>query len=315
MEGIGRPVVAGASESIASIPSYFLDPQRACPATTYYVSAQVEGLLEQVTDNERKARVLAALMAKYQPEGGHVPLTADHPLYKKAIAGLLVASIPLDRLSCKAKLGQNRRPEERMRVLEQLWKRGAPGDVDAIALILARFPDLGVPAFLRPRAGLANAGLQLQCALADDELDDVVDMLQGVYWLGDVPRVQIRSAVIASSAVVIGRERSGRVVAFARAVSDGKCAWIYDVIVLPELRGGHVGSAVMEVLLDHPAVRGARHVRLSTRDAMPFYRRLGFTNLDEAPRYPWTSTEMIRTKPRDRDPSYRESPSEEPRAC
>jgi ribosomal protein S18 acetylase RimI-like enzyme len=40
-------------------------------------------------------------------------------------------------------------------------------------------------------------------------------------------------------------------------------------------------------------MRGVCHVRLSTRDAMAFYRRLGFCELAEAPRYPWTSTEMI----------------------
>ncbi|HSO39436.1 MAG TPA: pyridoxamine 5'-phosphate oxidase family protein, partial [Labilithrix sp.] len=50
MEGVGRPVVAGASETVASIPSYFVDPERACPATTYYVSVQAEGVLEQVDD-------------------------------------------------------------------------------------------------------------------------------------------------------------------------------------------------------------------------------------------------------------------------
>jgi ribosomal protein S18 acetylase RimI-like enzyme len=94
--------------------------------------------------------------------------------------------------------------------------------------------------------------------------------------------------------VVAARDASGRVAAFARAVSDGKCAWIYDVIVADGLRGSQLGSAIMEVLLDHPSVRHVRHVRLTTRDAMPFYRRLGFRDLAEAPRYPWTSTEMIR---------------------
>ena len=62
------------------------------------------------------------------------------------------------------------------------------------------------------------------------------------------------------------------------------------------LRGAQVGSALMRVLLDHPALRGAAHVRLSTKDAMTFYRRLGFSNLEDAPRYPWTSTEMIKSR-------------------
>jgi nitroimidazol reductase NimA-like FMN-containing flavoprotein (pyridoxamine 5'-phosphate oxidase superfamily)/ribosomal protein S18 acetylase RimI-like enzyme len=296
MEGLGRPVVASADETVASIPSYFLDPARACPATTYYVSVQVEGVLEAVDDPERKARVLSALMAKYQPEGGHEPLSADHPLYAKAIAGLLVAQIPIQRLTCKAKLGQNRRPEERVRVLEQLWNRGAPGDVEAIARILARFPELGTPAFLRPRPELHARGYRIQCALADGELEEAIALLAGVYWLVDVPRDEIRGAVRASTAIVTASDAGGRMVGFARAVSDGKCAWIYDVVIAPDVRGAHLGSALMEVLLDHPAVRRVRHVRLTTRDAMPFYQRLGFCELSEAPRYSWASTEMIRKR-------------------
>ena len=72
----------------------------------------------------RKARVLQALMEKYQPEGRHAPITANNPLYKKVVAGLLVAEIRLDRVASKVKLGQNRTPADRVRVLEHLWRRG-----------------------------------------------------------------------------------------------------------------------------------------------------------------------------------------------
>jgi predicted FMN-binding regulatory protein PaiB len=148
MQGLGRPVVAAAHETVASIPSWFLDPERACPATTYYLSAQAHGTLLEVVDPDRKAAVLAALMDKYQPEGRHVPIAADHPLYAKAIRGLLVAEVRIDRLDCKAKLGQNRTPEDRLRVLEALSRRGAPGDARAIETILERSPDLPRPSSL-----------------------------------------------------------------------------------------------------------------------------------------------------------------------
>src|SRR5207302_7797529 len=117
MEGLGRPCVASASETIASIPSWFLDPERACPATTYYVSAQAHGMLDEVNDPVRKARVLQALMEKHQPEGRHAPITAHDPLYAKVVAGLLVAELRLDRVACKVKLGQNRNAKDRVRVL------------------------------------------------------------------------------------------------------------------------------------------------------------------------------------------------------
>jgi ribosomal protein S18 acetylase RimI-like enzyme len=285
IDGLGCPVVASADEFVASIPSSFLDPERADPPTTYYVSVRVEGLLVQVEDPARKARVVAALMAKDRPEGDSRPLSAHHPLRAEAIAELLVAEIPLRHLTLEAELGQSRRPEERVRVLEALWKRGAPGDVDALERIRRRFPELPTPAFLRPHDGLHEEGFRFECMTAGDELDEILDLLQATYWLGEVPRAEIGHAVLASTAAVAARDNQGAVVAFARAVSDGKCAWIYDVAVVPELRSHGLGRELMTVLLDHPAVRSARHVRLTTRDAERFYRRLGFVELADVPRY------------------------------
>jgi nitroimidazol reductase NimA-like FMN-containing flavoprotein (pyridoxamine 5'-phosphate oxidase superfamily)/ribosomal protein S18 acetylase RimI-like enzyme len=290
MEGLGRPAVASAEEIVATIPSYFLDPERACPATTYYVSAQAHGVLEEITDPGAKARVLSALMGKLQPEGGHTPITADDPLYAKAVRGLLVAGIELRDVTCKAKLGQNKKPEERVRVLEGLWRRGAPGDARAIAMILARFPELPLPAFLR-----GPAGTRLVCDV--DDLDEPLGLLEGAYWLAGLPRGAVREPLARATARVGARDASGRLIAFARALSDGKVAWIYDVIVAPSLRGSGVGAAVMELVLDHPAVRGARVVRLGTRDAMRFYERLGFRDVATTQLRPYRTTEMIRTRP------------------
>ncbi|GAC1582959.1 MAG: hypothetical protein NVS3B20_27120 [Polyangiales bacterium] len=131
----GREAVMAVSEIVAQIPSYFLDPERACPATTLYRSAQVHGVLEEVIDRDRKARVLSALMRKFQPEGGHVPIAPDHPLYARAIDGIAVARVSLERLDGKSKLAQNRKPEERARLLEKMWERGHEGDPRAIELI------------------------------------------------------------------------------------------------------------------------------------------------------------------------------------
>lgn len=290
IEALGREAVVAAHETLASIPSYFLDPERACPATTYYVSAQAHGTIEEVHDPDAKAHVLQALMEKYQPEGRHVRVDASDPLYAKAVRGLLVARVRFDRLVAKAKLGQNRRPEERVRVIEQLWRRGAPGDARAVATLLARFPDLPPPSFL-PR----TPGLRFACALSPGDMDDVMRLLDHAYWLHRVPPDRIRVAIESSDAVVQARTTDGKLVAFARAVSDGKVAWIYDVIVDPDRRSSGIGDALMKLLLDHPAVRGAIHVRLTTRDAMTFYRRLGFLELAEAPRHPWPSIDMIRS--------------------
>ncbi|WP_437612165.1 GNAT family N-acetyltransferase [Sorangium sp. So ce834] len=289
IEAVGRAAVVSCEQIVASIPSYFTDPARACPATTLYRSAQAHGVIERVDDPEHKAEVLEALMRKYQPEGGYAPLDARSPLYRKAIEGILVLAVPLERLDGKAKLAQNRAPEERARLLAKLWERGSPGDPGAIELLRGACPDTPVPDFLR-----APAGCALACALGPRDVDAAVDLLEGAYWNQGVPREVIALAQLGSSAWVGARDAAGRLVATARAVSDGsKRAWMFDVMVAPPLRGLGVGEAVVRLLLAHPAVRGARHVHLGTQDAHTFYARFGFRHRADLPPPPFTSTEMV----------------------
>ena len=93
----------------------------------------------------------------------------------------------------------------------------------------------------------------------------------------DTRRDDIARAHRASSAWVAARAPDGTLVATARAVSDGvKYGYIGDVAVHPDWRAKGVGDAVMRLLLDHPALRGASRVELATRDAMAFYARMGF---------------------------------------
>lgn len=290
MAAMGRAAVVSAEEVVASIPSYFLDPERACPATTLYRSAQAHGVIEEVTDPEAKARALAALLAKYQPEGGHAPISAEHPLYRKAILGLCVARVALDRVDGKAKLAQNRTPAERARLCEKLWERGAPGDAAAIELILAANPDMPAPAFLRWPAGArggeaeARGGARLVCALDAKDAETAAALLDGAYWNGGFSRADLAAAHLGSQAWVGARDANGALAASARAITDGaKHAWIYDVIVAPEHRGRGLGLAVVRLLMEHPAVRGARKLHLGTRDAHGLYRKLGFVDEGEMP--------------------------------
>ena len=69
------------------------------------------------TRNRREAELLSALMHRFQPEGGHVPITAGDPLAKKAVAGILLLKVSLEQLDGKAKLAQNRTPLERQRLM------------------------------------------------------------------------------------------------------------------------------------------------------------------------------------------------------
>src|SRR6476660_466858 len=96
-QSLGRAAVVSAEEVVATIPSWFVDPERACPATTLYRSVQLHGMLESVDDHAFKARVLSALMEKYQRDGGYVPIDPAHPryaeLYDKAVAAILILRV------------------------------------------------------------------------------------------------------------------------------------------------------------------------------------------------------------------------------
>ena len=233
--------------------------------------------------------MLAALMTKYQPEGGHAPIAADHPLYRKAIEGILVLRVALDDLDGKAKLAQNRTPENRLRLMEKLWERGLPGDAQAIELIRAHNPGTSLPLFLRGPAGTALAAwLGAEDAAAAGALVD------GAYRNDGFTASTLASAHRGSTAWVGARDAARALVATARAIGDQeKRAWIYDVMVAPALRGKGVGEAVMRLLLDHPALRRVRRVYLATRDAQPFYEHLGFGDRRALDVRPYPSTEMV----------------------
>lgn len=296
MEVIGREAVVSAEEVVAAIPSYFIDPERACPATTLYRSAQLHGRIERVDDAEEKAEVLMALMHRFQPEGGYVPITAGDPLYKKAVAGIMVLKVPLEQLDGKAKLAQNRTPGERERLMAKLWERGLPGDPAAIELVRAANPGTPLPTFLD-----GPEGATLTVAPGPADAVAAAELLVDAYWNGGFSREEIAAAHLGSSAWVGARDSQGALIGTARAIGDGaKRAWIYDVMIAAAWRGRGLGEVLTRLLLDHPAVRHTRRVYLGTRDAQAFYERLGFGDrrVVEEPFRPWPTTEMVLARPR-----------------
>lgn len=277
LAALGAEVVLTADEIVAELPSYFSDPERACPATTLYRSAQLHGRLEAVEDPDEKAAALQALMRRYQPEGGHAPITASDPRYARAVRGVLVCRVRLGALDGKAKLAQNRDEPAVRGLLERLWARGRPGDPVAIERIRAAHPSRPTPAFLA-----APAGFSLHCAaIGEGDAAAAAALLDGTYWNEGISRDALVAVHAPSHAWVCARDAAGALVATARALSDGrKNAWIYDVVVAPGARGRGLGQALVRLLLDHPALRHVRRVRL---DAHSLYARLGFVETNRGP--------------------------------
>ena len=89
-----------------------------------------------------------------------------------------------------------------------------------------------------------------------------------------------------AGSVPFGLYVDGVQVGFARAVTDGATfAWIADVFVLSDHRGQGFGRRLLEAVLVHPGVRGARNILLATADAHGLYRSYGFRPLAEPHRY------------------------------
>ena len=75
-------------------------------------------------------------------------------------------------------------------------------------------------------------------------------------------------------------------VGFARMVTDlATFAWLCDVYVLDEHRGGGLGTAMVRLIVEHPAVGDIRLQLLGTADAHGLYARFGYTPLAEPARW------------------------------
>lgn len=288
--------VAQIEQVWSMIPSHFTDPMMACPATTYYESVQLRGLLRRIEEPARKAAALQAMMEHLQPEGGHAPITLSEPRYRPQLKGLDVLELIPDELLGKSKLGQNlsNKPDKLASVARGLWERGQALDLETLSRMRQYHQgQLKLPEALessRPERW------QLIWTMSRDQRAQACAHLQaGAYWHQQTPPASLALAW-AKAAIVIGAVDtiSGELIGWAMAISDyGHRAWIYDVMVLPSMRGQGVGKDIMRAMLDHPGLRGCQQVRLGTRDAQSFYTRLGFEAVSPQP--PSPITQMMRT--------------------
>lgn len=123
------------ADEYALIPSYFSDPQLACPATSYFKSVTAYGIALPVEDVNEKAIVLSLFMKKLQPEGGYDSIHAEDPKYRSRLKGVAVVRITPDEITAKFKFGQNLKEEERSGVITGLSERNGPRDEETIEMM------------------------------------------------------------------------------------------------------------------------------------------------------------------------------------
>lgn len=284
---LDRPAVVSAHHDVALVPSYFVDPEMACPATTYYRSVQVHGMLRDVDDLARKAAALAAFMAHQQPEGGHAPIRVEDPRYAKELRAVRVFGVEAERITGKESLGQDRPPERTQKVVEGLWRRGDPGDAEAIRMILDRSP-AATPPWLRPPPALAERGITLVVHVGPDEAARAAEALARTYWRATDAVDDIRLSLLRSPAVVAALDAHGEVVGVARGLGDTVSRGsLHDVWVAEAYRGHGLGRALVRLALDHPALRRCAQIQLATKDRADFYAPFGFVPWNGPPEHTW----------------------------
>lgn len=124
-------------EPLAFIPSHWVDPEDGGLATNYYQQASWRCGVEWLEGEAGLLRVLSALMARHQPEGGHLPLDPQALVYRGAFRALVgLRLVPLD-MSLRFKHGQNRSPAQKEAIAARLRARGGAGDLKAAEALLA----------------------------------------------------------------------------------------------------------------------------------------------------------------------------------
>ncbi len=124
-------------ENYALIDSYFSSTEGlACPATQFFKSVSIDGVVEVLESREVTAKVFEALMQKLQPKGGYKPFINSE--YDAAIKATAVVKIEIETLSCKFKFGQHLNEERFEMIVSHLLARGTQIDRETVRLMKAQ---------------------------------------------------------------------------------------------------------------------------------------------------------------------------------
>jgi predicted FMN-binding regulatory protein PaiB len=127
-------------EPLGVIPSYWVHAAYGGSATAYHRTVIFECTATVVDDPAAVAAQQARLMARYQPEGGFRAIDPEDPLYRGALRQLAAVRLTVERVRTKFKLGQNRSPETRRKVIQFLRERGRPNDARAAEALESTLP-------------------------------------------------------------------------------------------------------------------------------------------------------------------------------
>ena len=121
-------------QSYSVIASFFSSEEGlACPATHFFKSVSMDGLVEMVESRDVKASVFTALMKNLQPEEGYKPFSDE--AYDKALKATAVMKLVPHTTRCKFKFGQHLTQERFDMILKHLEERNSDTDKETIEMM------------------------------------------------------------------------------------------------------------------------------------------------------------------------------------
>jgi predicted FMN-binding regulatory protein PaiB len=124
-----------------TIPSHWIHATNAMFATAFHRTVIFECTAAFSMDAETLAAQQQRLMIRYQPDGGHVPVSTDKAMYRGPLGEIAALALTVRARRVKWKLAQNRDRRNREKLIAELRKRGRSGDsaaADALQWALDR---------------------------------------------------------------------------------------------------------------------------------------------------------------------------------
>jgi transcriptional regulator len=118
-------------EVLATIPSHWVHATNAMFATAYHRVVIFECRADISEDADVLASQQQRLMANYQPEGQHKPVSTEHAMYRGAFNQIAALTLHVTARKVKWKLAQNRDRATREKIIVELRRRHRPADAAA----------------------------------------------------------------------------------------------------------------------------------------------------------------------------------------
>lgn len=112
------------------------DPELGIP-TSYYAAVQLSCDV-RVADPVETAEILRVQMGHFQPEGGYLPVDAEHDHYRRRLPVIRGLVLTVTGVRAKFKYGGNKTAEHRATLARRLTERDGPGDRVAREHLLRR---------------------------------------------------------------------------------------------------------------------------------------------------------------------------------